>query len=66
MENTEIMTVTEVASFLKLSKATIYGYVKAGKIPVTRIGFKQRFSKRLVLQAMEAGFPLPLKAKTKK
>ena len=55
---TEVMTVTEVAKYLKLCKNTVYEYVKAGKIPVTHCGNMLRFSKRQVFEALEAGFPV--------
>ncbi|MFA7327958.1 MAG: helix-turn-helix domain-containing protein [Candidatus Ratteibacteria bacterium] len=56
MEN-EVMTVTEVAKYLKLCKNTVYEYVKAGKIPATHCGNMLRFSKRQVFEALERGFP---------
>ena len=55
---TEVMTVTEVAKYLKLCKNTVYEYVKAGKIPATHCGNMLRFSKRQVFEALEAGFPV--------
>lgn len=34
----EIMTIPEVARYLKLSKSKIYNLVQAGKIPYLKIG----------------------------
>lgn len=39
-----ILTVEEVASFLKLSEATIYRMAQEGKIPAKRVGRSWRFS----------------------
>jgi excisionase family DNA binding protein len=40
-----IMTIDEVASFLKLSKITIYKLVKKGDIPAFRVGNSWRFQR---------------------
>jgi len=44
-ENRAIMTIDEVASFLKLSKITIYKLVKKGGIPAFRVGNSWRFQR---------------------
>ena len=44
----EILTVDEVAAYLKLSEATIYRMAKTGRIPAKRIGRSWRFSKELI------------------
>jgi len=36
--NDEIMTVTEVAQYLKISEMTTYKFVQEGKIPAFKIG----------------------------
>jgi len=44
-DSTAIMTIDEVASFLKLSKITIYKLVKKGDIPAFRVGNSWRFQR---------------------
>ncbi|MCX8043266.1 MAG: helix-turn-helix domain-containing protein [Desulfobacterota bacterium] len=44
-ETSQIMTVEEVAEFLKLSKITVYKLVKKGQIPGFRVGNSWRFRK---------------------
>jgi len=43
-----IMTVQEVAAYLRLSMATVYKLAQARKIPATKIGRTWRFSRQLV------------------
>ena len=57
VEQPEVMTVEQVAEFLQLCKNTVYEKVKEGRIPATLIGNKLRFSKRLIIEALEKGFP---------
>jgi len=49
----EILTIDQVSQMLQVTKNTIYGLVKAGAIPATRIGNKFRFSQKAVLEAFE-------------
>ena len=49
-KDTQIMTVEEVADFLKLSKITIYKLVKKGQLPGFRVGNSWRFRKETVLE----------------
>ena len=42
---TSIMTVHDVAEYLRLSEATIYQMARAGRIPVLRMGRTWRFKK---------------------
>jgi len=44
-ESNAIMTIDEVASFLKLSKITIYKLVKKGGLPAFRVGNSWRFQR---------------------
>jgi len=44
----EIMTTKEVAEYLKLTKVTVYKYVKEGTIPGTKIGSRWRFLKEKI------------------
>jgi excisionase family DNA binding protein len=42
---TNLMTVEEVASYLRVAKKTIYRLLKQGKIPATKVGQQWRFDK---------------------
>jgi putative molybdopterin biosynthesis protein len=46
----EIMTVPEVASYLKVKSVTIYKLAKQGKMPVFKVGRYLRFEKDLIDQ----------------
>ncbi len=48
-DSAQIMTVEEVAEFLKLSKITIYKLVKKGQLPGFRVGNSWRFRKDKIL-----------------
>ena len=39
----QIMTITEVAKLLQMSKSTVYKYAETGKIPSFKIGTSLRF-----------------------
>lgn len=41
----EVLTIEELAEYLKLSKSTIYKLVGEGKIPGQKVGRHWRFSK---------------------
>lgn len=41
----QVLTVQELAEYLKLTKVTIYKYVKEGKIPGRRVGSRWRFDR---------------------
>ena len=41
--NVKIMTINEVAAFLKLSKITIYKLIKKGELPAFRLGNSWHF-----------------------
>ncbi len=47
-ELTEIMTVKEVADYLKMKPVTIYKLAKQGKIPAFRVASFWRFKKDLI------------------
>jgi len=46
LKNREVMTVREVAAYLRLSPLTVYHWVNAGKIPGFRLGGGWRFHRR--------------------
>lgn len=41
----EIMTLKDVAEYLKIAEKTLYGYVQKGRIPGIKIGSAWRFRK---------------------
>ena len=47
-DNLTILTVREVAEYLRMSEAKVYRLVKAGSLPVVRIGKAWRFRKDLL------------------
>jgi excisionase family DNA binding protein len=44
----EIMTVNELAEYLKVTPSTIYRLAKAGEIPAVRVGRSWRFKRELI------------------
>jgi excisionase family DNA binding protein len=44
----EIMTVQEVAEYLRLAEATIYKLAQSGEIPAVKLGRTWRFKKELI------------------
>ena len=44
----EIMTIEEVATYLKLKPQTIYTWAQNGKIPAAKIGKEWRFRKDII------------------
>jgi len=45
---TELMTVEEMAGYLRVTEKTIYRLLRQGKIPSTKVGRQWRFNKTLV------------------
>jgi len=43
-----IMTVKDVAGYLKLAESTIYKLLREGKIPAKKVGGRWRFSRNLL------------------
>ena len=48
-----LMTLEEVAIFLRLSKDTVYRMVQAGKIPASKVGTQWRFKRGVVDEWLE-------------
>ena len=44
----EIMTIDDVAKYLKLKPQTIYTWAQKGKIPAAKIGKEWRFSRKIL------------------
>ena len=45
MDNLEIMTIKEVAKYLKMDERTVYRLIQAGQIPATKLGKQWRLNK---------------------
>jgi excisionase family DNA binding protein len=56
-EASQIMTVEDVAEFLKLSKITIYKLVKKGQLPGFRVGNSWRFRRDKILEIVSQQMP---------
>ena len=49
LENAEsIMTIEEVADYLKIPRSTVYKLAQEGKIPCQKVGRQWRFRKRTI------------------
>ena len=51
----EILTIKEVAQYLRLSEAKIYDLARHGNIPALRIGKVWRFQKNLLIEWLRNG-----------
>ncbi len=51
----QILTVKELAKYIKLTNVTIYKYLKEGKLPAHRIGNRWRFDKDQIDKLMKSG-----------
>lgn len=51
--NDTYLTLNEVAERLKLSRITVYRYVKAGTLPAYKFGRAYRLSERELIQFIE-------------
>ncbi len=54
-KDTVIMTVDEVADYLKLSKITVYKLTQKGEIPGFRIGSSWRYNKETIDEIARVG-----------
>ena len=50
----QILTVKELAKYIKLTNVTIYKYLKEGKLPAHRIGNRWRFDKDRIDELMKS------------
>ncbi len=48
MENNEIMTLEEVAQYLKLKPQTIYTWAQEKRIPAAKLGKEWRFKRSII------------------
>jgi excisionase family DNA binding protein len=51
----EVLTIEELASYLKIAKSTLYKLVREGKIPCQKIGRHWRFRKPAIDLWLEQG-----------
>jgi excisionase family DNA binding protein len=49
----DVLTIDELAAYLKISKSTLYKLVREGKIPSQKIGKHWRFRKSAIDQWLE-------------
>lgn len=50
----EIMTVTEVANFLRVPKSTVYKLARVGELPASKIGKHWRFMRHDIHEWMHS------------
>ena len=53
--NDQVLTIREVAQYLRLSEAKIYELARNGTIPAVRIGKSWRFQKELLMEWVRNG-----------
>ncbi len=51
----DVMTIDELAAYLKLSKSSLYQFARAGKVPGAKIGEQWRFQKSAIDEWMRTG-----------
>ena len=50
----DVMTIDELAAYLKLSKSSLYQFARAGKVPGVKIGEQWRFQKSAIDEWMRS------------
>lgn len=58
MSSDEIMTVEEVAKYLKLKPQTVYKWAQEGQIPGTKLGKEWRFRRRILDEWIDTSITL--------
>ena len=58
MAEIKVYTLDEVADILKVTKRTLYNYVKAGKLPAVKIGKYWRVSEESLQAFISTGTPI--------
>jgi len=53
--NSDILTLKEVAEYMRVNTATIYRLVRTGKIPAFRVGNRWRFRKTSIDEWLQSG-----------
>ncbi len=54
-QSDDVMTIDELAAYLKLSKSSLYQFARAGKVPGVKIGEQWRFQKSAIDEWMRSG-----------
>lgn len=49
----EVLTIDELAAYLKISKSTLYKLAREGKVPSNKVGRHWRFQKRSIDRWLE-------------
>lgn len=52
----EILTLQEIAEYLKVDKRTVYRMVKSKKLPAFKVGNQWRFSKTDIFKWIESNY----------
>jgi excisionase family DNA binding protein len=52
-EPSDVLTIEELSSYLKISKSTLYKLVREGKIPCQKVGRHWRFRKKAIDRWLE-------------
>ena len=58
MADIKVFTLDEVADILKVTKRTLYNYVKAGKLPAVKLGKYWRVSEESLQAFISTGTPI--------
>jgi len=58
MEREEIMTLEEVAKYLRLKPQTVYKWAQEGQIPGTKLGKEWRFRRRIIDEWIDTSIAL--------
>jgi len=58
MNRDEIMTVEEVAKYLKMKPQTVYKWAQEGRIPGTKLGKEWRFRRRILDEWIDTAITL--------
>ena len=58
MADIKVFTLDEVADILKVTKRTLYNYIKAGKLPAVKIGKYWRVSEESLQAFISTGTPI--------
>jgi excisionase family DNA binding protein len=58
MADIKVFTLDEVADILKVTKRTLYNYVKAGKLPAVKMGKFWRVSEESLQAFISTGTPI--------
>lgn len=58
MADIKVFTLDEVADILKVTKRTLYNYVKAGKLPAVKVGKYWRVSEESLQAFISTGTPI--------